>query len=544
MQYGQMMDQPLLISSLIKHAEQYHGDTEVVSRLSDGSIHRYTWAEAARRARQLANALGTLGLKPGECIGTMAWNTYRHLEAYYAISGLGAICHTVNHRLFPDQVRYIVDHAEDRALLFDADFLPLVERLAPELPHVRTWILLGARAQMPAHSPLANLLCYEDLVASHSDHYAWPQFDERTASGLCYTSGTTGHPKGVLYAHRSTVLHALASSLPDAFDLSAGSCVLPVVPMFHVNGWGLPYSAALNGIKLVLPGNRLDGASIHQLIVEEEVTMATGVPTVWLNLLQHCETNRLRLHGLKRVVVGGSAVPDSMTGHLAEHGVELRQLWGMTEMSPCGTMSAPKFKHRHGGTALMRQLQATQGRPLFGVEMRIVDGAGEPLPHDGVAFGNLQVRGPWVLSRYFKRDLDASHTDDGWFNTGDVAKLDADGYMRITDRTKDVIKSGGEWISSIELENILMGHPAVAETAAVAAPHPKWDERPVMVVVLKQGTQATRDELLQFFQGKVAKWWIPDDVLFVDELPHTATGKLQKLKLREMLRDHRWPNDQ
>ncbi|TDR76664.1 3-(methylthio)propionyl-CoA ligase [Paludibacterium purpuratum] len=541
MQYGQMMDQPLLISSLIKHAEQYHGDGEIVSRQNDGAIFRYTWADAARRTRQLANALLDIGVSPGDCVGTMAWNAYRHLETYYAISGIGAICHTVNHRLFIDQIDYIVNHAEDRVLLFDISFLTLAEQLAPALPNIHTWILMGSREQMPVDTRLNNLLCYEDLVGSHSDRFEWPQFDERTASSLCYTSGTTGHPKGVLYSHRSTVLHALASSLPDAFDLSAQSCVLPVVPMFHVNGWGIPYSAALNGAKLVLPGNRLDGASIYQLIEEEEVNLAAGVPTVWLNLLQHCENNRLRLHPLRRVVVGGSAVPDSMTEHMSEHGVELRQLWGMTEVSPCGTMSTPKFKHRSGGVPALRKIQATQGRPLFGVEMRIVDGAGQPLPHDGVAFGNLQVRGPWVLSQYFKRERDASHTDDGWFNTGDVAKLDADGYMRITDRTKDVIKSGGEWISSIELENILMGHPAIAEAAAVGVSHPKWDERPVMVVVLKPGMRASREELLQFYEGKIAKWWTPDDVLFVEELPHTATGKLQKVKLRERLRDHQWP---
>ncbi|BEV73244.1 MULTISPECIES: 3-(methylthio)propionyl-CoA ligase [unclassified Paludibacterium] len=541
MQYGQMMDQPLLISSLLQHAEQNHADAEIVSRLFDGTIHRYSWADTARRARQLANALQSLGVEPGQCIGTMAWNTYRHLEAYFAISGIGAICHTVNHRLFADQISYIINHAEDRVLMFDACFLPQVEQLAPDLPHVRHWILLGGREHMPTDSRLGNLLCYEDLVGSHSDSFDWPQFDEQTASSLCYTSGTTGHPKGVLYAHRSTVLHALASSLPDAFGLSAQSCILPVVPMFHVNGWGLPYSAALNGAKLVLPGSRLDAVSVYQLIEEEEVNLAAGVPTVWLNLLQHCETNRLRLHHLKRVVVGGSAVPDSMIEHMAEQGVELRQLWGMTEMSPCGTMSTPKFKHRHDGVAGLRRIQGTQGRPLFGVQMRIVDGAGQPLPHDGVAFGNLQVRGPWVLSQYFKRERDASHTDDGWFNTGDVAKLDADGYMRITDRTKDVIKSGGEWISSIELENIIMGHPAVAEAAAIGVVHPKWDERPVMVVVLKPDSRVTREELLQFYEGKVAKWWTPDDVIFVDELPHTATGKLQKLKLREKMRDYQWP---
>jgi len=542
MPHGQMMDQPLLISSLIKHAERYHGDTEIVSRTVDGSIHRYTWSEAAQRARQLANALLALGVEPGQSVGTLAWNGYRHLEAYYAISGMGAVCHTVNHRLFPDQIRYIIQHGEDRVLLFESSLLPLIEEMAAELPQVRAFVLLCAHEEMPLNSSIDNLLCYEDLVRSHSDHYDWPQLDEHSASSLCYTSGTTGHPKGVLYSHRSTVLHALSSSLPDALDVSAQSCVMPVVPMFHVNGWGLPYSCALNGAKLVLPGPKLDAVNLYQLIESEQVSMTAGVPTVWLNLLLYCEQNRLRLHGLKRVIVGGSAVPESMINQLEQHEVDLRQLWGMTEMSPCGSTSTPKFKHRQSDATGLRQVQTSQGRPLFGVEMRIVDDSGQPLPHDGVAFGNLQVRGPWVLRDYFKSEPGSTLTADGWFNTGDVSKLDADGYMRITDRTKDVIKSGGEWISSIELENLLMGHPAVAEAAAIGMVHPKWDERPVMVVVLKPDAQATREELLQFYQGKIAKWWMPDDVLFVDELPHTATGKLQKMKLRERFREYRWPS--
>lgn len=541
MQFGQMMEQPLLISDLIRHAEQYHGDGEIVSRLVDGSIHRYTWADAARRARQLANALRALGVREGDCVGTLAWNTHRHLEAYYGISGIGAICHTVNHRLFAEQILYIVNHAEDRVLLFDATFVSLVEQLAPQLPHVRAYVLMGGREQMPSDSSIDNLLCYEDLVGSHSDHLDWPLLDERAASSLCYTSGTTGHPKGVLYSHRSTVLHAFSSSLPDALHISAESCVLPVVPMFHVNGWGLPYSAAMNGAKLALPGPKMDAISLYELIEQEQVTMAAGVPTVWLGLLQHCEANRLRLHALKRVIVGGSAVPEAMIDQMAEHGVEVRQLWGMTELSPCGTTSTPKFKHHASDARTRRLLGTAQGRPLYGVQMRIVDGNGQPLPQDGVAFGNLQVKGPWVLSGYFRRERDTSHTEDGWFNTGDVAKIDADGYMRITDRTKDVIKSGGEWISSIELENIIIGHPAVAEAAVVGVPHPKWDERPVLVVVLKPGASAERADLLQFYEGKIAKWWTPDDVVFIDELPHTATGKLQKMKLRERLRDYRWP---
>lgn len=539
---GQMMDQPLLISSLLKHAETYHGDSEIVSRTVEGPIHRYTYRDAAKRSRQLANALAALEVKPGECVGTLAWNGYRHYEIYYAVSGSGAVCHTVNPRLFAEQIAYIINHAEDRVLMFDLSFLPVVEQIAAELSTVKHFVLMTDRAHMPAATSIENLLCYEDLVNSHSDQYEWPEFDENTASSLCYTSGTTGNPKGVLYSHRSTVLHAYASSLPDSLDISAEGAVMPVVPMFHVNGWGLPYSCTLNGAKLVLPGPKMDGVNLYELIESEQVTMTAGVPTVWMMLLQHCEKNHLKMRSLKRVIVGGSAAPESMIDKLAEHGAELRQLWGMTELSPCGTTSTPKFKHRGADEQTLRNLHTKQGRPIFGVQIRIVDDEGKALPHDGVAFGNLQVKGPWVLGQYFRRDQDDSHTPDGWFNTGDVVTIDPDGYMKITDRTKDVIKSGGEWISSIELENILVGHPAVAEAAAIGVFHPKWDERPLMVVVLKPGCSASRDELIAFYEGKIAKWWTPDDVAFVDELPHTATGKLQKMKLREMFKDYQWAN--
>ncbi|GGY16232.1 long-chain-fatty-acid--CoA ligase [Paludibacterium paludis] len=537
---GQMMDQPLLISSLLDHAERYHSDTEIVSRSIEGPIHRYTWGDAARRARQLANALTDLGVVEGETVGTLAWNGYRHLEAYYAVSGMGAICHTVNPRLFAEQIAYIVNHGEDVVLMFDLTFLAMVEQLAPTLNTVRHFVLMTDRDHMPRETSIDNLLCYEDLVRRSSDRYEWPVLNENAASSLCYTSGTTGNPKGVLYSHRSTVLHAFASSLPDSLHISAEGCVLPVVPMFHVNAWGLPYSCAMNGAKLVLPGAKMDGISLYELIENEHVTLAAGVPTVWLMLLQHCERNHLKMHSLKRVIVGGSAAPESMIDQLAEHGAELRQLWGMTELSPCGTTSTPKFKHRASDAQTLRQLHTRQGRAIFGVDLRIVDDMGRPLPHDGVAFGNLQVRGPWVLSQYFRRERDSAHTEDGWFNTGDVVTVDKDGYMKITDRTKDVIKSGGEWISSIELENILVGHPAVAEAAAIGVPHPKWDERPLMVVVLKPGQTATRDELLDFYKGKIASWWTPNDIVFVAELPHTATGKLQKMKLRELFADYKW----
>jgi len=539
---GQMMDAPLLISDLLRHAETYHGDTEIVSRTVEGSIHRYNYHDAARRARQLANALTRLGVAEGDTVATLAWNGYRHYELYYAISGVGAVCHTVNPRLFADQIAYIVNHGEAGVLCFDLTFLPLIEQLAPTLPAIRHYVLLTDRAHMPASSPLPGLICYEELLAAESDDYAWPRLGEQTASGLCYTSGTTGHPKGVLYSHRSTVLHALSSSLPDAFGVSADSCILPVVPMFHVNAWGFPYSATLNGAKLVLPGPKLDPESLYELIEAEGVTVAAGVPTVWLALLQHCEQRDLKLTSLERVIVGGSAVPESMIEQLARHGADLRQLWGMTELSPVGTTSSPKLKHRRADAAERRRLQLTQGRPIYGVALRLVDAAGRVLPNDGVTFGRLQVQSAWALSRYFHRERDASHSDDGWFDTGDVATIDADGYMKITDRTKDVIKSGGEWISSIELENILIGHPAVAEAAAIGVAHPKWDERPLMVVVLKPGASASREELLTFFAGKVAKWWLPDDVVIVNELPHTATGKLQKMALRERFRAYRWPD--
>ncbi|ATP27657.1 long-chain fatty acid--CoA ligase [Chromobacterium violaceum] len=538
---GQMMDQPLLIADLLAHAERFHGDTEIVSRTVEGPMHRYTYRDAARRARQLANALPSLGVAPGDRVGTLAWNGYRHFEIYFAVSGSGAVCHTVNPRLFPEQIAWIVNHAEDKVLMFDSSFLPLVAQIADQLKTVERFVLLADHASLPADSGIPDLLSYEDLVHGHSDVYDWPRLDENAASSLCYTSGTTGNPKGVLYSHRSTVLHAYGSSLPDSFDLSARAVVMPVVPMFHANAWGLPYSCAMNGSKLVLPGPKLDGASLQQLIAEEGVTTTIGVPTVWLQLLQHCQREQLSLAPLKRVIAGGSAVPESMIEQLAERGIEMRQLWGMTELSPFGTTCTLKLKHQGLAGKDLNALLTKQGRPVYGVDIRIVDDAGLPLPHDGVSFGNLQVRGPWVLSQYFKRELDANHSADGWFHTGDVVTIDADGYMRITDRTKDVIKSGGEWISSIDLENILVGHPAVAEAAAIAVPHPKWDERPLMVVTLKPGARATREELLAYFDGKIAKWWTPNDIAFVDELPHTATGKLLKMKLREQFRDHPWP---
>ena len=547
--HGLMMKFPLQISSLIRHADRYHGDTEIVSRLVEGGIHRYTYRAAHRRARQLANALSALGVRMHERVGTLAWNGFRHFELYYAASGMGAVIHTVNPRLFPEQIAYIVNHAEDQYVCFDLTFAPLVEKIAPHCKAVRGWIAMTDRAHMPERIldasglQLPNLLCYEDLINAHSDDFEWPVFDESTAAGLCYTSGTTGNPKGVLYSHRSTILHAYAACLPDAINLSARDVVLPVVPMFHVNAWGLPYACALAGCKLVFPGAQLDGASIHELFEREKVTMSAGVPTVWLGLLQHVKQNNLRFSTFNRTVIGGSACPPAMIRTFEQdYGVQVLHAWGMTEMSPLGTLCTLKAKHLAQPKDEQLKVQDKQGRAIYGVDMKIVDDQGKDLPWDGKAFGDLLVRGPWITSQYFRGEggdpLREDEEGRSWFPTGDVATIDPDGYMQITDRSKDVIKSGGEWISSIDLENTAMAHPAVKEAAVIGVAHPKWDERPLLIVVKKPEVDLTREDLLEFFQGKVAKWWIPDDVVFVNELPHTATGKLLKTKLREDFREY------
>ena len=537
---GLMMDAPLLVSSLLEHADRNHGDTEIVSRTVEGPVHRYTYREAHRRSRRLASAFGRLGVAPGDRIGTIAWNGYRHFEMYYAVSGIGAIVHTINPRLFAAQLEYIVNHAEDAYVAFDVCFAPLVEKLAPECPTVKGWIAMSDRAHLP-QAAIPNLLCYEELLASGDEEFAWPAFDEDTAAGLCYTSGTTGHPKGVLFSHRSNVLHAYAISLPDCCDYSSRSVVLPIVPMFHVNAWGIPYAAPLVGAKLVMPGPALDGASLHALFEDEKVNRSSGVPTVWLGLLNHMKAKGLRFSTLEATVIGGAAVPPAMVRTLRdEYGVRVLHGWGMTEMSPVGTVNTPKAKHAGLDDAQKFALSLKQGRPPYGVRMKIVDADGRELPRDGVASGDLMVQGPWVVREYF-RDANASPLRDGWFPTGDVGTLDPDGYLQITDRSKDVIKSGGEWISSIELENVAMGHPAVAEAAVIGVHHPKWNERPLLVVVKRPGAHVDREELLCFYQGKVAKWSVPDDVVFVDELPHTATGKLSKMTLRTQLKDYRLP---
>ncbi len=534
---GQMMDQPLLISSIIEFADRHYGHSEIVSRRVEGDLHRYTYRDCHRRARQLANALAALGVEMGQRVGTLAWNGYRHLEAYYAISGSGAVLHTINPRLFADQVAYIVDHAQDQYLLFDLSFLPLVTAIASRCPSVKGWIALCDAERMP-DSALPNLLCYETLLAQQTDDFSWPRFDENSAASLCYTSGTTGHPKGALYSHRSTLLHAYGSAMPNALNVSSHDTVAPVVPMFHVNAWGLPYSAPLAGAKLVLPGSALDGASLYDLFEAEGVTFSAGVPTVWLGLINHVMQHGLRFSTFRRTVIGGAACPPAMMATLIDElQVEAIHVWGMTEMSPIGTTGGLQVRHLAQDLPAQRAVLQKQGHAVFGVDLKIVDDAGVELPWDGVSCGNLLVKGPWVISRYFG-DEDSALVDGGWFPTGDVASIDADGYMQITDRSKDVIKSGGEWIGTIELENIAMAHPAVLQAACIGLPHPKWDERPLLLVVLRQGVDLTLEQMLQFYEGKIAKWWTPDAVVFVDSLPLGGTGKLLKNKLREQYRDY------
>ena len=538
---GLMMETQLLISSIAQHAEKFHGDREVVSVTADNPRHRYTIREAMARARQLANALARLGVKQGDRVASLAWNDYRHLEVYYGVSGSGFVCHTINPRLFPEQIIYIVNHAEDRFICVDAMFVPLLEAVADKIPNVEGFIVMTDEAHMPETS-LPNVMCYETLLAAESSEFDWPKLDERTASALCYTSGTTGNPKGVLYDHRSTVLHAFGTLAIDVAGMSSRDVVLPVVPFFHVNAWGVPYSALMGGAKLVLPGPKMgDGEALYALMDDEDVTMALGVPTVWLALLQYTETAGKRLDKLERSLVGGAAVPRAMIEAFRDkHGVELRQGWGMTETSPIGTVNTIKAGLEGLSKDEQLDLATKAGRGIFGVELRIVDDNGDEQPWDGEAFGALQVRGPWVCGDYYKLDGGGgTHTDDGWFETGDVATIDPQGYVAITDRTKDVIKSGGEWISSIELENTAMGHPAVAEAAVIGVAHPKWTERPLLVVTRAEGQEVSKEELLAYFDGKVATWWVPNDVVFVDELPHTATGKVKKIELRKQFADYR-----
>jgi fatty-acyl-CoA synthase len=532
---GLIMDQPLSIAALLRYAAQYHGDTEIVTRTVEGPIHRHTYRDAYARVQQLARALQGLGVAPGDRVATLAWNGHRHFELYYAISGLGAVCHTVNPRLFPPQIEYILNHAEDAYVFADTSFVPLLEAMAPRLRSVKGFVLLTGMGHRPAMT-LPNMLWYEELIAAQPASFDWPALDEWTASSLCYTSGTTGNPKGVLYTHRSTVLHAFAINAADSMGLTARDTVMPIVPLFHVNAWGIPYGAAMAGSKLVFPGPHLDPASLFDLMEREQVTMSAGVPTVWLKLCEYLGQTGKRFSSLKRVLAGGSALPEMLIRTLEQnYGVDVCHAWGMTETSPVGTSGRLKAAQRKLPPDQQVRCKLPQGRPVFGMEFKIIDPAGNPLPHDGQALGELCVRGPWVTSGYY-RDDQANRTAfdrEGWFRTGDVVTIDADGWIRIVDRTKDLIKSGGEWISSIELENAAVGHPEVLEAAAIAVPHPVWQERPLLVVIRKPDSRLTRDALISYLAGKIARLAVPDDVVFVDELPHTATGKLQKSRLRE-----------
>lgn len=540
--FGQMMDRPLLISSIARHAELQHPRREIVSITVDNPRHRYTYRDAFARSRQLANALSRLGLQQGDRVATLAWNDYRHFETYYAVSGSGLVCHTINPRLFEDQIVYIINHAEDRWLFLDPVFVPLIEKLQSRLPKLEGCIVMTDDAHMP-QTQLPRARSYEAFIAGESDSFEWPEFDERTASSLCYTSGTTGDPKGVLYSHRSTILHCYAAALPDAMALSAHEVVMPVVPMFHVNAWGLPYACPMVGAKLVFPGSKMgDAETLQALIEEEQVTYSAGVPTVWQGLIAYLESSGKRIDSLTHVLSGGSAVPLALMNLLRDrHDVDVVHAWGMTETSPIGTIRSLSPEASTLPEERREVLRARQGRTVFGVELKVEDDDGKEVPRDGKTFGALKVRGPWVAAGYYKRSGDDVFENDGWFNTGDVATICPLGYMQITDRTKDVIKSGGEWISSIELENLAVAHPAVAQAAAIAIPHAKWQERPLLVAVLKPGASVSAEELLQFFAGKVAKWWIPEDVVFVDKLPLTATGKLSKLQLRQQFVGYQFP---
>jgi len=538
---GLMQDWPLLVHKIIDHAAIYHGGREVVSRSVEGPIVRTNYRGVAARSHKVAHALDRLGVKLGDRVATLAWNTARHIEAWYGITGIGAIYHTLNPRLFPEQLVYIANHAEDKVLFFDISFAKLVEEIAPRLPTVELFVAMTDAAHLPKAN-IPNLVAYEEFIAGADETFAWKEFDEHTACGLCYTSGTTGNPKGVLYSHRSNVLHGFVVGQADAMGLRAIDTVLPIVPMFHANAWALAFAAPMIGAKLVMPGPKLDGDSICELLTDEKVTLTAAVPTVWLALLQHLEKTGKTLPDMKRVIIGGSAAPRSMIETFErKYGITVVHAWGMTEMSPLGTLGTLKPAMANLPYEVQLDYKCKQGHPPFGVEMKIVDDNGDELPRDGKAFGRLKVRGPAVAKAYFRGEGTGSFDAEGWFDTGDVAMLDADGYMTITDRAKDVIKSGGEWISTIEIENIAVGHPAVAEAAVIGVAHPKWDERPLLIIVLKSGKSATREELLAYLAGKIAKWWMPDDVVFVDEIPHTATGKIQKITLRQQFGQYRLP---
>jgi fatty-acyl-CoA synthase len=539
--FGQMQDVPLLVNRILDHALVNHGEREIVSRLVEGNIHRETYADAHLRARKLSQALQALGMGVGDVVATMAWNTHRHFEAWYGITGVGGIYHTLNPRLFPEQLSYIINHAEDKIILTDLTFVPVLEGIEKDIPNVKAIIIMTDATHMPETS-LKNVLCYEDLIDSNNGDFNWVEVDERAPSGMCYTSGTTGNPKGVCYTHRSNVLHTLTSLSNDVMGLSSMDSVMPVVPMFHANAWGLAFSAPAVGSKIVNPGPNMDGESIYQLLTEEEVTFSAAVPTVWLMLLQHMEANNLKLPKLNNVTIGGSAVPRMMLEKFErDYGVMVKHAWGMTELSPLGSIASFKSGMEHMSFDEQMDIKVKQGRPPYLVEMKITDDEGNELPRDGKAFGHLMVRGPFIVGEYVKGDGGQILDKDGFFDTGDVATLDPLGFMQITDRAKDVIKSGGEWISSIEIENIAVGFDKLQETAVIGVEHPKWDERPLLIVVKNPGVEVTKEEVLAYLDGKIAKWWMPDDVVFVDEIPHTATGKIQKLTLRQQFADYTLP---
>ena len=539
--FGLMQDWPLLVHKIIDHAATYHAEREVVTRTVEGPIHRTNYGNIAHRARRVASALDKRGIKLGDRVATMAWNTYRHIEAWYGIAGIGAVYHTLNPRLFPEQIVYIANHAGDRVIFFDTTFAPLLEKIADKLPGVELYVAMTDAAHLPKLD-IPNLMAYEDLLMEGDPSFEWKEFDEHTACGLCYTSGTTGNPKGVLYSHRSNVLHALIAAQADAMGVHNTDSVLPVVPMFHANAWSLAFSAPMVGAKLVMPGPKLDGQSVYELLESERVTLTAAVPTVWLMLLQYLEQTGAKLSTLKRVLIGGSACPRSMIETFEKkYGVDVVHAWGMTEMSPLGTLGTLKAGMAELPHEQQLDYKCKQGHPPFGVEMKIVDDNDVELPRDGKAFGRLKVRGPAVAKAYFRGEGADAFDAQTWFDTGDVATLDAHGYMTITDRSKDVIKSGGEWISSIEIENIAVGHPSVAEAAVIGVRHPKWDERPLLIIVKKPGQNVTKDEVLGYLSGRIAKWWMPDDVAFVEEIPHTATGKIQKTTLREKFSNYRLP---
>lgn len=531
LQHGLVMDRPLLISGILEHAAAQFGDTEIVSRETHGPIFRYTYADCAARSRRLANALRHAGLEAGDAVGSIAWNNHRHLEAYYAVSGMGMVMHTCNPRLHPEQLIYIINHAEDRLVLFDATFAPLIKAIAPHCPKIEFWVALSDAANMPAVEGLPAVRGYEEFIASHDDRLQWPEFDERTAAALCYTSGTTGNPKGALYSHRSIVLNAMAICTPGVVGLSSRDTLLPAVPMFHINAWNTTYAALMSGTKLVLPGSRLDGAGLYELMESEQVTVSAGVPTIWLGLMQHLEQHRVRFSSMRRTVVGGSAMPSALIAKFADvYGIDVRQGWGMTETLAVATISALDSKQSHWPAAERHALIAKQGKSVFGVEIKVVDEDGATLPRDGTSQGEIMIRGQWIVSDYYRSDAPA--LKGGWFPTGDIATIDAQGVMHIRDRSKDLIKTGGEWISSIDVENAAIAHPAVAAAAVVGVKHPKWQERPLLFVVRKSGQSLERDEILGFLSNQLARLCVPDEVVFLESLPVGGTGKVQKSVLR------------